>query len=353
MRVLHLLNDIQQSGNGIINLAIDIICLQAQSNLTVAVASAGGDYETLIANHGVRHFKLEQDRRSVLTLKAAQQYTHIIDTFKPDVVHVHMVTGLLLAWSLRGFNRYRIVSHLHNVHQSSSVLMGLADQVICVSDAVASYMNKKGISKRKILVVKNLNLGSPRIRPIEAWTPAVLEQPAIVSVAGLYYRKGIAELIAAFSLIAPKQTQAHLYLVGAGPEDQVFMAQAAASPVAERIHFLGFQKDPQAYMLAAHLFVLASHRDSFPLVLLEARQARCAIIASDVDGIPEALDYGAAGMLVPPKDVLALAQALEQLLSDPVAHAHWKQASQQNLEHYQAIHMAEAVTAAYAPPAHT
>jgi glycosyltransferase involved in cell wall biosynthesis len=84
--------------------------------------------------------------------------------------------------------------------------------------------------------------------------------------------------------------------------------------------------------LATDIFVLASHREPFGLVIPEAREAGCAIIASNVDGIPEALDNGQAGLLVPAKDSHALAEALVQLLSDPKNLGEWKNRASQNLD---------------------
>lgn len=68
------------------------------------------------------------------------------------------------------------------------------------------------------------------------------------------------------------------------------------------------------------------------MVLSEAREAGCAIIATDVDGIPEALDYGEAGLLVPAKDSQALAAKLKTLLDDSNALNEWKNRASQNLE---------------------
>jgi glycosyltransferase involved in cell wall biosynthesis len=87
-------------------------------------------------------------------------------------------------------------------------------------------------------------------------------------------------------------------------------------------------------MLAADIFVLASHYESFGLVLTEAREAGCAIIASDVDGIPETLDNRRAGILVPPKDSHALAAAFVELLSNPDNLQKWKSQGKQNLERF-------------------
>lgn len=93
--------------------------------------------------------------------------------------------------------------------------------------------------------------------------------------------------------------------------------QASSTSVADRIHFEGFQPKPQQYLLSADIFVLASLRDPCPLVIPEAREAGCAIIASDVDGIPELLEKGNAGNLVKSNSPNELAQALKNLLENP------------------------------------
>jgi glycosyltransferase involved in cell wall biosynthesis len=347
MRILHILNHIQEIGNGIVNAAIDIACLQAKAGQEVAVASGGGEYETLLTDYGATHFELDQTRKPLNLIRAARRYQAIIREFQPDIVHVHMITGVLLAWLLRGSAKYRLVAHIQNVHQRSSVLMGLAERAIPVSDAVADYMAKRGIPRQKMRVVQNLTLGSPRLPSIDTYLSKPLEQPAIVTVAGMYKRKGISELIQAFERVANRFPAANLYLVGNGPDLPIFKAQTAASAFAQNIHFEGFQKNPQAYMLAAHVFVLASHRESYGIVLVEARQAGCAIVASQIDGIPEALDYGKAGILVPPGDVIALAGAIEKLLQDPAEHQKWKCAAQQNLERLAATNMEEGVMTVY------
>jgi glycosyltransferase involved in cell wall biosynthesis len=217
--------------------------------------------------------------------------------------------------------------------------MGLADRVIAVSKAVAKSMARRGIPEHKLRVISNGTLGSVRTRNIKEYQPVELQRPAIATVAGMYQRKGISELIDAFAQIAAEFPQAHLYLVGNGPDRETFVKQAqkiglsdACGGLHQRIHFEGFQPEPQRYLLAADIFVLASHRDPSPLVIPEAREAGCAIIATNVDGIPEALDNGKAGVLVPPKDSTALADALAKLLSQPHLLKHWQDQAQQNLE---------------------
>lgn len=344
MRVLHILNDVTDRGNGIVNTAVDLAMEQARQGLEVAVASAGGGYKPLLERAGVLHITLDQSRRPSRLLHAARSLRTVLSEFHPDVVHAHMRTGLLLAWFWRRFYRFALIGHVHNVHDRESVMMGLADRVIAVSQSVAATMAGQGIAERKIRVVLNRTLDNRRCPSLAELEPKPLLRPSIVTVGGMSYRKGIEELIAAFELIGE---EAHLYLVGDGPDREQFERQAHASSCRDRIHFEGYQVLPQAYMLSADVFVLASRRESFGLVLIEARQAGCAIVATDVDGIAEALDGGNAGLLIPRGDVNALAMALGRMVRDGTERTLWQQRAQDGIAHFRVPRMAFEVRAVY------
>ncbi|WP_066377725.1 glycosyltransferase family 4 protein [Anabaena sp. CA = ATCC 33047] len=347
MRILHITNHVQEIGNGIVNVAVDLACLQAKSGYEIAVASAGGEYAALLGSYGVRHFHLDQSRQPFNIIKAAWQLRQLIQKFQPDIVHAHMMTGVVLAAMLRNGCNYGLVSTVHNEFQRSAILMGLADRVIAVSHAVANSMIRRGIPKKKLRIVTNGTLGSPRHRQLPDYQPLPLHRPAITTVAGMYTRKGIAELITAFMKLAPEFPPAHLYLVGDGPDRTMFETMVKNTPFSHRIHFEGFQPEPQRYMLATDIFVLASHCESFGLVLTEAREAGCAIIASNVDGIPETLDHGQAGVLIPPKDSQSLADALSKLLRNPQQLEKYKYRAQKNLERFKATRVNEETLTVY------
>ncbi len=318
MRILHITNDMTDLGNGIINAAIDLAAGQVEQGHTVVIASAGGGHEPLLRRLKIGHFALDQTRRPLKLMNAFVILRRYLRDFQPDIVHVHSRTGLVVAWLATRLSRHPLVAHVHNVHERESAIMRLADRVIVVSESVGTTMQAMGVPKTKIRVVHNGPLHSPRLPSLDSVSAASIQHPAIVTVCGMNHRKGIADLITAFEQVASEIPDSHLYLVGNGPEMQLFQQQAQASSYQSRIHFEGFQPTPQSYMRAAEVFVLASRRESFGLVLVEARQAGCAIIASDVDGIPEALDRGAAGILFPPSDIPQLVKEMLRLLKhDP------------------------------------
>jgi glycosyltransferase involved in cell wall biosynthesis len=347
IRVLHLLNSFSHWGCGIVNAALDILSGQMQEGLDVAVCSGSGELIGTLERHGIPHFTLDQSRSMRNLARAAISLRRIIRSFEPDVVHCHMMTGVLLARAVRLTARYGLVAHVHNVHQRSSVMMGAADRVIAVSDAVRADMRKHGVPARKLRVVRNGTLGSIRFQA--SWEDAAkqLLQPAIVSVGGLNHRKGIRELIIAFEVVCREIAGCNLYLVGSGPNRGEFELQATRSPFSAQIHFENFQANPLPYMRAASVYVLASRRESFGLVLTEARQCGCAIVATNVDGIPEALDGGRAGLLVPPENPEALASGILQVLRRPDLRAQLRARATENLAQFRVERVASEITEVY------
>jgi glycosyltransferase involved in cell wall biosynthesis len=100
-------------------------------------------------------------------------------------------------------------------------------------------------------------------------------------------------------------------------------------------------------MLSADVFVLASRRESFGLVLIEARQTGCAIVATNVDGISEALDDGRAGVMVPPQSPEALARAISSLIGSEDERDAWRKQALNGIEDYRVSVMAGEVQSVY------
>jgi glycosyltransferase involved in cell wall biosynthesis len=346
-RIIHVLNDVRNLGNGIINAALDIACGQAMAGHDVTVASAGGEYEELLRTMGIRHLLLDQKRSIGNVPKALYRFNAIVSAQKPDIVHCHNMTGTVLATILKPFHSYSVVGHLHSLHQRSSKVMRIADRTIAVSKEVGNEFIKLGLPAHKMRFVENAVIGSPRYAAYEKATPPQLDQPSIVTVAGMYQRKGITELLNAFEAVTKTVPNASLYLIGDGPDIGEFKRQAAALKSRDRVHFLGFRSDFQAYMQQSTVFVLASRLDSFPLVLIEAREMGCTIVGTEVGGVPELLNYGKAGLLVPPMDEKALGDALVRVLTDPEKAAELKRGAVENLDRFRLEHMIRNVDMVY------
>jgi glycosyltransferase involved in cell wall biosynthesis len=314
LKVLHVLNHVRATGNGIVNAVVDLACEQVQHGMEVAVGSSGGSYEELLAEHGVEHVRIVQDRHLRSIADAGRDLRRAVRARQIDIVHAHMNFTTAFCWAgTRGMG-VPLVATAHTSFKRSAALMGLADRVIAVSDRVADEMRRRGCPRRKLVVVPNGTIGSARLSAPPAHID--LERPSVVTVCGMYERKGIDVLIRAFAQVLASVPDAVLHLVGEGPGRATFEALAAELMPADRVRFHGFQSDPRPYLGNADVFVLPSRHDPSPLVIVEAREAGCAIVASAVDGIPQACDWGEAALLVPSEDVLGFADAITRLLRD-------------------------------------
>ncbi|AFL88028.1 glycosyltransferase [Terriglobus roseus DSM 18391] len=335
-RILHFSNSASSLGNGIVNVAVDLAIDQATRGAT-AFVSAGGGWNDLMSRHGVKVYTLPLHSSRVLP-KALFRLWRILREFKPDIIHAHMRKSLFMVWPMARLLRIPIVLHLHNIHNEHMGTTGLADRVIAVSNAVAEDLKSHGTKADRIRIVMNGTLGTQRLS--QEPVPLPLGKPAIVSVAGITVRKGMYELIEAFSKVAERYPTAHLYLVGGGSAEEVGIWEAAAATAcADRIHFEKFQADPRSYLVSAEVFVLASRREAFGLALIEARAAGCAIVATDVDGIPEIIQHNATGLLVPPEDAGALAASITSLLDDAELRTRLQRETVQDLQRYEVQRM--------------
>ncbi|MEQ5838213.1 glycosyltransferase family 4 protein [Paraburkholderia acidicola] len=347
MKIVHLANHALNAGNGIVNMMVDLACTQARAGHEVTVASAGGEFEPLFAQHGVRHVLLAQSRKLSQVPSMIAGFNRLLAQCEPDVVHAHMMTGALIARFGTLRRRYALITTVHNEFQKSASLMRFGDRVVAVSAAVAASMARRGVPRERLVVVRNGTIGTPRFADLPAAVSPQLAQPGIVTVAGMYRRKGIQDLLHAFARLSERFPAAMLYLVGDGPDRVEMEALARQLGVAARTQFTGFVANPRAYLAEAAVFVLASHREPGGLVLCEAREAGCAIVATRVDGNPEMLDDGAAGLLVPPADPIALADAIELILTDRAARASLVAGARRNIGTFHVQHVCDAYLAVY------
>jgi len=141
-------------------------------------------------------------------------------------------------------------------------------------------------------------------------------RPRVLFVGRLATQKGVRALVEAAALI--ENPSARVLLVGDGPERPALEREARRIGVGDRVRFLGFfahERLPAA-MAHADLLVLPSVYEELGTVLLEAMWAGLPIVASRTGGIPDVIEDGVNGLLVPPGDPVALARAIDRLFAD-------------------------------------
>jgi teichuronic acid biosynthesis glycosyltransferase TuaC len=192
-----------------------------------------------------------------------------------------------------------------------------AAAVVTVSQALKDRLVALGVERERIHVLRNgvdLELFHADNRDTVR-AELELRRPTLLSVGNLLAFKGHGLVIEALSLLP----QCELVIAGDGPDHAAFEALARQCGVSARVRFVGSldQRDLRRYYCAADALVLASSREGWPNVLLEAMACGTPVIATAVGGVPEIVTATDAGTVVKERSAAALAWAVRELLARP------------------------------------
>jgi glycosyltransferase involved in cell wall biosynthesis len=204
-----------------------------------------------------------------------------------------------------------------------------ADAIVAVSDGVADDLAARArIPRERITTVYNPVVGpdlvaKARERPNHPWF-APGEPPVVLAVGRLEPQKDFATLIRAFAQVRQRRPARLMILGAANPGNLAYAEELKALPdalgIAADVALPGFVANPFPYMAHASIFVLSSHYEGLPTVLIEALACGTPVASTDCPSGPrEILDHGQYGPLVPVGDDAALARAIEDTLDDPPA----------------------------------
>ncbi len=197
----------------------------------------------------------------------------------------------------------------------------LVDRYIVVNRAsVEPLTNRHGIQQSRIAVIPNgieIDRYDPDRHRRRTWRGklGIPEGAKLVGGVGrLTWQKGFDDLIKAFAAI--DDPDLWLVIAGDGPDWGDLRTLATTLDVASRVVFAGFVDDIPSLLADLDLFVISSHREGHPMVLLEAMAMARPVVATDIAGADDTVTEGVDGRLVPPGDVPALAEAMTGLLRD-------------------------------------
>lgn len=152
-----------------------------------------------------------------------------------------------------------------------------------------------------------------------ATPPTNVPTAKLLFVGRLAAVKGLPVLFDALETLAPSHANLRVDLIGDGPDRDLLEADVKSRGLGDLVGFLGYrsQDEVAAALAEADLFVLPSFAEGVPVVLMEAMASAVPVIATRIAGIPELIDDGISGQLVPPGDAEALAQTISAVLKNP------------------------------------
>lgn len=271
---------------------------------------------------------VELPMRGKVDLRPALRLARLVRQDDYELIHTHTPRAALVGRIAAALAGVPLVHHVHSPTASDSTrgwpdrvnarierasLTGAA-AVITVSCSLAAYAASQGILQSKIWVVPN---GVPVRGPLDARLPPI--KPWTLGAVALFRpRKGMEVLLEAMALLRDRGDVVRLRAVG--PFETVEYQQKIQRLVArlgltDAIDWIGFTSDVPAELAQMDLFVLPSlFGEGLPMVILEAMACGVPIVATRVEGVPEAVRDGQEGSLAEPNDAYDLARAIARVI---------------------------------------
>lgn len=272
--------------------------------------------------------------RSEVDLAAAWRLARVVALHRPDVVHAHDPHAVAMASMALSFGTgastpalvasRRVDFHLQR-HSFSRWKYRQVSCFIAASRAIADILVADGVSRSKIVVVHDgidvdrvmrtpaVDLGA------EFWFPK--GAPVLVNVGALVNHKGQKYLIDAMAQVRTQVADAQLVIFGEGDLRRPLEQQIRDLGLEKHVVLAGFRDDVLALTRSADLFVMSSITEGLGSTVLDAMAMGLAVVGTRAGGIPEAVEDGVSGVLVPPGNAVALAAAIVRVLRDPELRA--------------------------------
>ena len=320
MRIVHLVIGGDVAGGQVVALQL-ARAARERGDEVAFVAPEPGPFTELAAEEGFRVEVLPL--RRTFQLAAAWRLARLLRRRRIDLLHTHTLAAANVLARLAGASaRVPVVSHLHIENHfrpaTRRLLAGLdnatarlAARLVAVSEDTKRAYERQGYPRGRIEVVYN----GVDVLPDGEYRR---NEPArIGEIARLCDVKGQRELLQAVARLP----DARLVLAGrdleqGGAFQEALERESERLGIGERVEF-GFYDDVPALLETLDVVALPSWTEGLPMVLLEAMAHRRPVVATPVGGTPEVVSDGETGLLVPPRDPEALAQALRRVLEDP------------------------------------
>jgi len=306
---------------------VTVMGLRSLGHRTMLVAHPEGQLRQR-AREGLGLFPLAP--RTEMDLSAAWRLARLIKRLAPDVVHAHdshavAMSALALSMGTQPVKPPLLAARRVDFHLRGNSLSRWkyrqVDMFICVSEAIRDMLVGDGVPvDRTVIVNEGIDLDRVAAAPAaklheELWLPH--QAPIVGNVAALVAHKGQRHLVEAAALVVRQVPDARFVIAGEGELRPALERQIKDHHLEKHVMLLGFRPDVLSLHKAFDLFVMSSVTEGLGTSLLDAMACAKPIVATRAGGIPEVVTEGTTGLLVPPRDHAAMAEAIARLLKDP------------------------------------
>ena len=306
---------------GMEQFVVRIAVAQQRRGHSVSVLSVqGGELEHGLRDARVPFCVLGSASRIIRLLRTVR----FLRTHRPAIINAHNPPVMRYADIGRRVCAPRIIVTCHgmgfgNYTEPTAFEWSITDAIIAVSKASATSSYAARHPKKLVLIPNGVEIPQVVRGRRAVRTELELGHGVVaVIVARLDGRKGHDTLLRAVSRLSDRGIPITTVIVGDGAERVALEEMARGLGLGDQhVRFLGIRADVPDLLAASDMFVLPSITEGMPLSVLEAMAQRLPVIATPVGGVPELIEYGREGFLVPVGDVDALADRMADLISDP------------------------------------
>jgi len=263
-----------------------------------------------------------------------------------DVVHTFLPRGELVGAVAGWLARVPVVvcskrgCHYRHGTEAIGVRIAnrLADRVLANARAVQDFVAAdEGCRQEKMVVIEN-GIETRRFVPVTDPRPYRTrlglnpDTPVVGTITRARVRKGYEEFLRATAEVRRTRPDTQVVVVGEKTREEAPHQLIAELGLTDHLHLLGLRTDIPDVLAAFDIFVLSSHDEGMSNAIMEAMAVGKPVVATDVGGTAEMVEAGASGLLVPPREVAPLADAIGALLDNPVRAARMGSRGRQIIE---------------------
>lgn len=352
----------------VVDLALN---LKHKHEVKVAAGPDGGRwlFDELQKN-GIQTIELKKLHRAInlfADYSACLEIKKLLEEEKPDILHLHSSkTGFL--GSLASILSDRKIKTFYTSHGAAfassfgptkrkvflwteKISARWKNKIICVSNnEKEAWLKNKVAPEKKLTVIPNgidfkkitfLPKEEARKKIAIGRLPVIDNQKIIGTIANFFPDKGLLFLFEAASLVCQKKSDVTFTIIGDGPQRNELEKIIKKYRLENKILLLGQIPNAILYLKAFDLYVQPSIKEGFGYTILEALTAELPVISTKVGGAKEMIEEGQNGLLVPPKNAMALAEEMLKLIESPDLRQKLAQNSRQKIQEFSVEKMIE------------